>query len=428
MNVFRFGLLILLSAILGGFVATQLFNDSGSDLSEIKQTMIEIDARQNFIEQEFSNSEKALNQISDSLLTTEQSLEGFEIFSVHSQENIDVLESAIEKTQDLISKVEQNYLNTNETINVLKNELGNIEGFNTDLHAVIDSVKASVVVIEVERGPARGGGTGFVIDSYGHIITNYHVIEGGNVIIVSTLSGDRLSAELIGTDPSNDLAVLRISSDLVTLTPVEFADSSKVLVGDDVFAIGNPFGEDFSVTAGIVSAVDRNTMSSFTNRQILNVIQTDAPINPGNSGGPLFNLAGNVIGVNTSISGPIRGNVGLGFAVPSNTVKRFLPEMKIGEKIKHPQLGITGRPLNSILTEENPDPVRGVLVIESVGAALQAGIIAEDIIIKFNNVEVKGFTDLAAKIDQHDVGDEVNITVLRGSKEIVIPVTFIAWQ
>ena len=428
MNVFRFGLLILLSAILGGFVATQLFNDSSSDLSEIKQTMIEIDARQNFIEQEFSNSETALNQISDSLLITEQSLEGFETSSVHSQENIAVLESAIEKTQDSISKVEQNYLNTNETINVLKNELGNIEGFNTDLHAVIDSVKASVVVIEVERGPARGGGTGFVIDSYGHIITNYHVIEGGNVIIVSTLSGDRLSAELIGTDPSNDLAVLRISSDLVTLTPVEFADSSKVLVGDDVFAIGNPFGEDFSVTAGIVSAVDRNTMSSFTNRQILNVIQTDAPINPGNSGGPLFNLAGNVIGVNTSISGPIRGNVGLGFAVPSNTVKRFLPEMKIGEKIKHPQLGITGRPLNSILTEENPDPVRGVLVIESVGAALQAGLIPEDIIIKFNNVEVKGFTDLAAKIDQHDVGDEVNITVLRGSKEIVIPVTFIAWQ
>ena len=428
MNVFRFGLPILLSAILGGFVATQLFNDSGSDLSEIKQTMIEIDARQNFIEQEFSNSETALNQISDSLLITEQSLEGFETSSVHSQENIAVLESAIEKTQDSISKVEQNYLNTNETINVLKNELGNIEGFNTDLHAVIDNVKASVVVIEVERGPARGGGTGFVIDSYGHIITNYHVIEGGNVIIVSTLSGDRLSAELIGTDPSNDLAVLRISSDLVTLTPVEFADSSKVLVGDDVFAIGNPFGEDFSVTAGIVSAVDRNTMSSFTNRQILNVIQTDAPINPGNSGGPLFNLAGNVIGVNTSISGPIRGNVGLGFAVPSNTVKRFLPKMKIGEKIKHPQLGITGRPLNSILTEENPDPVRGVLVIESVGAALQAGLIPEDIIIKFNNVEVKDFTDLAAKIDQHDVGDEVNITVLRGSKEIVIPVTFIAWQ
>ena len=428
MNVFRFGLPILLSAILGGFVATQLFNDSSSDLSEIKQAMIEIDARQNFIEQEFSNSETALNQINDSLLITEQSLEGFETSSVHSQENIAVLESAIEKTQDLISKVEQNYLNTNETINVLKNELGNIEGFNTDLHAVIDSVKASVVVIEVERGPARGGGTGFVIDSYGHIITNYHVIEGGNVIIVSTLSGDRLSAELIGTDPSNDLAVLRISSDLVTLTPVEFADSSKVLVGDDVFAIGNPFGEDFSVTAGIVSAVERNTMSSFTNRQILNVIQTDAPINPGNSGGPLFNLAGNVIGVNTSISGPIRGNVGLGFAVPSNTVKRFLPKMKIGEKIKHPQLGITGRPLNSILTEENPDPVRGVLVIESVGAALQAGLIPEDIIIKFNNVEVKDFTDLAAKIDQHDVGDEVNITVLRGSKEIVIPVTFIAWQ
>ena len=431
MNVFRFGLLIFVSAILGGFVATQLFNDSSSDLSEIKQTMIEIDARQNFIEQEFSNSEKALNQISDSLLTTEQSLEGFETSSVHSQENIAVLESAIEKTQDSISKVEQNYLNT---INVLKNELGNIESFNTDINSVIDSVKASVVVIEVERsvrfgdGFSRGSGTGFVIDSYGHIITNYHVIEGGNVIIVSTLSGDRLLAELIGTDPSNDLAVLQVSSDLVTLTPVEFADSSKVQVGDDVFAIGNPFREDFSVTAGIVSALDRNTMSNFTNRQMFNVIQTDAPINPGNSGGPLFNLAGNVIGVNTSISGPILGNVGLGFAVPSNTVKRSLPEMKIGEEIKHAQLGILGRPLNSILTEENPDPVRGVLVMESTGAALQAGIIPEDIIVKFNNVEVKGFTDLGAKINQHDVGDEVNITVLRGLKEIVIPVTFIAWR
>ncbi|MBG93049.1 MAG: hypothetical protein CL792_03615 [Chloroflexi bacterium] len=460
MNFLRLFTIIFVTAILCSFVSIQLFSNSNADYSEIEKSMIDIAVRQDSIEQQLANSDKIQKQAITLLEgITQSSVDYQENVAVLKSEiekmqnsvskvkqndlntketindlknelgNIAVLEAAMDKTQGSVSKVEQNYLNTKETINDLKNELGSIESLNTDLSFVVDNVIASVVVINVSQGSLGiSNGSGFVVDSYGHIITNYHVIEGSTAIRVRFLNGDTVSAELIGSDPSNDLAVLRVSSDLVKLTPVEFADSSKVKVGENVFAIGNPFSEDFSVSAGIVSAIDRNTTSSFTNRQILSVIQTDAPINPGNSGGPLFNLAGKVIGVNTSIAGPIRGNVGLGFAVPSDTVKRFLPKMKIGQKIKHPQLGISGRQLTPILSEENPDPVRGVLVLESVGAALQAGIITGDIIQRFNNVEIKNFTDLAAAIDKYDVGDKVDVSVMRGTEKIVIIVTLIEWQ
>ena len=351
MNFLRLFTIIFVTAILCSFVSIQLFSNSNADYSEIEKSMIDIAVRQDSIEQQLANSDKIQKQAITLLEgITQSSVDYQENVAVLKSEiekmqnsvskvkqndlntketindlknelgNIAVLEAAMDKTQGSVSKVEQNYLNTKETINDLKNELGSIESLNTDLSFVVDNVIASVVVINVSQGSLGiSNGSGFVVDSYGHIITNYHVIEGSTAIRVRFLNGDTVSAELIGSDPSNDLAVLRVSSDLVKLTPVEFADSSKVKVGENVFAIGNPFSEDFSVSAGIVSAIDRNTTSSFTNRQILSVIQTDAPINPGNSGGPLFNLAGKVIGVNTSIAGPIRGNVGLGFAVPSDT-------------------------------------------------------------------------------------------------------------
>jgi len=459
MNIFRFVLIIFLLASFSVFFSIQLFNDSNSDFFEIEQAMIAIDIRQDSIEQEFTNTEKTLNQVRELLRTTTQSLDDFQILLVNSQQdlstvkdkisnvqqNVIVVEAAIadshdsisevgkviEKTQDSISLIEQNYLNTDEEINFLKTNIENIQDLNADLIFIVDKVIASVVVIEAVQGFfSVSQGSGFVIDGYGHIITNYHVIENSTSITVRFLSGDIVSAELVGSDPSNDLAVLLVASDLVKLAPVEFDDSSEVRIGENVFAIGSPFSEDFSVSAGIVSAIDRNTTSGFTNRQILNVIQTDASINPGNSGGPLFNFIGKVIGVNTAITGPsgFRGNVGLGFAVPSNTVKRFLPKMKIGEKIKHPQLGVSGRQLTPILSEEIPDPVKGFLVTESSGGASQAGILAGDIIQGINGVEIKNFTGLAAEIDKYNVEDQVSVSVVRGTEEIIIVATLLNWR
>ena len=174
-----------------------------------------------------------------------------------------------------------------------------------DLPSLIEAVQDSVVVVELDSGSENGGGegSGFVLDTDGHILTNFHVVDGASQIVVRLLDGSTAEATVIGSDPSSDLAVIRAPFDPDKLQPVTFGDSDAVRVGSSVFAVGNPFAKNFSVTSGIVSAVGRNTESSFTRRQILNVIQTDASLNPGNSGGPLFNDAGEVIGINSSIAG-----------------------------------------------------------------------------------------------------------------------------
>ena len=202
-------------------------------------------------------------------------------------------------------------------------------------------------------------------------------------------------------------------------------------VGSSVFAVGNPFAKNFSVTSGIVSAVGRNTESSFTRRQILNVIQTDAALNPGNSGGPLFNDAGEVIGINSSITGPagFRGSVGLGFAVPSNTALRFLPSMLAGQEVLHPQLGVSGQSLDEISAAQyGLDIVRGYLVTTANGAALAAGVQPGDVITLIGERKIGSFEDLAAQIDSYDVGTEVSLTVVRDGAELQIAATLQVWH
>lgn len=301
-----------------------------------------------------------------------------------------------------------------------------------DLPALIEAVQDSVVVIEIDGGTDSSGGegSGFVIDTDGHILTNYHVVEGSQRIVVRLFDGSASMATVVGADPSSDLAVIHAPFDPDLLQPVTFGDSDAVRVGDSVFAIGNPFAENFTVTSGIVSAVGRNTTSSFSQRQILNVIQTDAALNPGNSGGPLFNTTGEVIGVNSSITSPngFRGNVGLGFAVPSNTALRFLPAMVAGEEIIHAQLGVSGHALDPIEVAQQGLDVPGGFTVTAVrGAAFEAGVQPGDIVIAIEGQPVLDVGDIAAYVDRYDVGTEVDFTVLRDGDRLELTATLQAW-
>ncbi len=304
-----------------------------------------------------------------------------------------------------------------------------------DLPALIDTVIDSVVEVELVRGnTVVGEGSGVVLDTDGHILTNFHVIEtavtDGQQIIARLPDGSAATATVLGTDPASDLAVIRADFDASVLRPAALADSDLVRVGDEVFAIGNPFAQDSTVTSGIVSAIGRVMESSFTERSILNVIQTDAALNPGNSGGPLFNASGEVIGINTSITGPagFRGNVGLGFAVPSNIAMRFLPQLLAGDEVVHTQLGVGGQAVDEVLAEaEGLAVTRGYRVAGASGAALAAGVQAGDIITTISGVETKSFEELAIAIDSHEVGDEVTLTIIRGDSEIGLTATLQAW-
>lgn len=312
----------------------------------------------------------------------------------------------------------------------------NITGI-ANLADVVDRVMPSVVEIDT-TGPQSGVGTGIVLDTQGHVLTNYHVVEGALGITVRLNDGTAGVAEVVGTDPGSDLAIVRASIQPQLLSPAAFGNSDVVRAGDSVFAIGNPFGQNFTVTAGIVSAINRVTTSSFTNRPIRGVIQTDAALNPGNSGGPLFNAAGEVIGINTSIENPGgRFSAGVGFATPSNNAKRFMPGMLNGETVQHPMLGIRGATLDEVNSlDYGLTIVRGVYVMgvepgsAAAGAGLRAasaGGVGGDVITEVDGRPVASFDDLALAVDTHDVGETVSLTVHRAGETLQLTATLGAW-
>jgi putative serine protease PepD len=264
-------------------------------------------------------------------------------------------------------------------------------------------------VVSVQAGPASG--TGFVVNRDGTLVTNAHVVGGSETAQVSFGdSGRTVSAEVLGTDVSSDLAVLRVDPGSVDrLRPLPLADSDRVSVGDAVVAVGNPFGLDRTATAGIVSAVGREIRAP-DGFQIDHVIQTDAPINPGNSGGPLLDARGRVIGVNTQIAtgGTSQGNVGIGFAVPSNTVREVLPALARGERIERPFLGVTSAP--------HPDgaEIQGV----TPGSPAQAaGLQSGDVVTGADGRTVSDPDDLSAALSGLEPGDEVEIEVSRDGEQ-----------
>ena len=272
----------------------------------------------------------------------------------------------------------------------------------------------------------QGLGSGFVIDKAGHVVTNYHVVEGADEIAVNFSGGDEVRARVVGADALTDLAVLRIETQPRALKPLPLGNSDSVRVGDPVVAIGNPFGLERTVTAGIVSALQRQLRSP-AGSTIERVIQTDAPINRGNSGGPLLNARGEVIGVNTAIFSPSGGNVGIGFAIPINTVKEIAGELIETGRVEHAWLGVTMQTLDESVAEALRLPVKkGALVAEvaegspadraglrggdtSVVVNGQSYVLGGDVVTGIDGEEVASADDVQEAIQDKKPGDEVHL-------------------
>jgi S1-C subfamily serine protease len=290
---------------------------------------------------------------------------------------------------------------------------------------------------EESRGGGIATGSGFLIDTEGHIITNNHVVEGATKVEVKLGSSDvSHEAEVVGTDPATDVALLKIDVAADQQHPLSLGDSAKIHVGDPVVAIGNPFGLDRTVTAGIVSALQRQIQAP-NGFSISHVIQTDAAINPGNSGGPLIDASGSVIGINSQIQtgGGSGGNVGIGFAVPINTARDVVEQIEEHGKVKHAYIGINGGSVTPELAKALKLPVdKGVLVNEVVkdSPADKAGIeggnteatiegaqvnLGGDIITEVDGKPVDSMEEVVDKVNSAQPGDEMELTLLRGDDE-----------
>jgi len=285
-------------------------------------------------------------------------------------------------------------------------------------------------------------GSGFVMDKAGHIVTNYHVIAGANKVEVSFSNSDNMKARVVGSDPSTDLAVLQIDARSRALTPLAFGNSDRVRVGDSVVAIGNPLGYDRSVTAGIVSAVQR-AISAPNQFPIDHVIQTDAPINHGNSGGPLINSRGQVIGVNAQIATggtDSDGNIGIGFAIPINTVRIVAGQLIKKGKVEHAFIGITAKPVGpEIARLFRLSAKRGLLVATvqpgsgAAAAGLRAGTntavvsgeswpVGGDLIVSADGVPLSSIDQLRDLIAAKNPGQSISLEVYRGPEKLTLDV------
>lgn len=305
-----------------------------------------------------------------------------------------------------------------------------------DWQTVASGVSGSVVSIQTAMANGTAKGSGAIIDTEGHIITNNHVISGAQQIQVTLANGNIYSAQLVGTDTTTDLAVIKLDNPPSGLKAVEFADSDKLAVGENVMAIGNPLGYDDTATTGIVSALNRPvTVTDDNNNEIVtNAVQIDAAINPGNSGGPTFNAAGQVIGINSSIastatSSDSAGSIGIGFAIPSNLVKRVADEIIKDGSVKHVALGVV---IKSDTVEADGVTRGGATItkssatgsaIVSGGPADKAGLKEGDTIVAFNGNAVNNNYSLLGFVRAAALGDKATLTIVRDGKTMDVDVT-----
>jgi S1-C subfamily serine protease len=307
-------------------------------------------------------------------------------------------------------------------------EISNIEIFRKTSPSVVHitslAAQRDLFSLNVQQVP-RGTGTGFVWDDRGHIVTNFHVIQEANGAQVTLADQSHYSATLVGAFPDRDLAVLHIDAPRDKLPPIALGSSRELQVGQRVYAIGNPFGLDQSLTTGIVSALNRE-IDSFNQRTIRGVIQTDAAINPGNSGGPLLDSAGRLVGVNTQIASPSGASAGIGFAIPVDEVNRIVPRLIRDGRIVRPALGISAAPpaLQGLLKLP-----RGVAIVQ-VGAgspAARAGlqpfrrdrrgeVVAGDVITAINDEAVADLDDVLNLLERHAPGETVTLTLWRSGQ------------
>ena len=308
-----------------------------------------------------------------------------------------------------------------------------VEAHEKVLTDIYDLIVPSVVEIRATGNIAEGRGSGFIWDDHTHIVTNHHVVNGSDEITVVFENGAQFEAGIIGSDPDSDLAVLGLVNNNVMTAPpsTPLGDSSKVRPGHVAVAIGSPFGQEFTITSGIISAIGRTIQSGNSQFSIPRVIQTDAPINPGNSGGPLLNRSGEVIGVNTQIISRSGSSSGIGFAVPINTAKKVIPELITKGVYHYAWLGIRGTNMTPAIAKEFnlPRDTRGTLVIDVGGPAELAGIqgseliqdpsgqesiIGGDIIIGIDDVTIQSIDDLLTYLVDHKrPGDISYVHLLR---------------
>ncbi|NMN02608.1 trypsin-like peptidase domain-containing protein [Bifidobacterium panos] len=301
-----------------------------------------------------------------------------------------------------------------------------------DWQAVAKQVSESVVSIQAQVSGGVASGSGAILDSDGNIVTNNHVISGATQIQVTLSNGQMYSAKIVGTDTTTDLAVIKLNDPPKDLKGVEFADSDTLAVGENIMAVGNPLGYDDTATTGIVSALNRpvTVMDSDQNNIVTNAVQIDAAINPGNSGGPTFNAAGQVIGINSSIastsssssSSSTSGSIGIGFAIPSNLVKRVANEIMENGSVKHVALGVT---IKSSTVEADGVTRAGVSVssVVSDGPASKAGVKAGDTIVAFNDHAVSSVASLLGFVRASALGDKAKLTIVRDGNTMELDVT-----
>ena len=303
---------------------------------------------------------------------------------------------------------------------------------------IFKNSEPGVVRVNVQRTQddlsPTGVGSGFVFDKKGHIITNAHVVEGATKVVITFLDGRSYNAEIVGVDTSTDVAVIKVNADLSLLHPLSLGDSSNLQVGEPIAAIGNPFGLSGSMTSGIISQLGR-LLPSESGFSIPDVIQTDAAINPGNSGGPLLNMRGEIVGINTAIQSATGEFTGVGFAVPSQTLVKVVPNLIQNGEYKHPWIGISGRDIDPDLANvlELKDAV-GFLVVTVIpdSPASKAGIrssdnikevggvqytIGGDIILSVDGIDVRKISDILIHLQRaKSVGDEMILEILRDGR------------
>jgi len=348
-----------------------------------------------------------------------------------SDQNILSHASAIEETQEKIEKPVKNYDDTYTRIyNQVKNSVVQIKSTRVLTNSQI------IINGNPLDQETSGLGSGFVYDATGHILTNNHVVDGSDKLEVTFNNGDTYQAKVMGTDTYNDIAVLELTEDFSSesIVPLEFSDSSILMVGEPAIAIGNPFGLSNTMTTGIISQTGRLLPNQDSGGfSIPDVIQTDAAINPGNSGGPLLDIEGKVIGMNTAIQTKTGEFSGIGFAIPSNSIKRIVPDLIKNGEYNHPWLGISGMDVDSKISDSLnlSKNFKGVAIISLIedGPAQKAGlheasfnndkeIKSADIIVSIDSQPVKSMADIIYYISSKKVGDEVLMTIDRDGKTL----------
>jgi S1-C subfamily serine protease len=320
--------------------------------------------------------------------------------------------------------------------------------YNQDtIISIYDSASPAVVEIDVTqqgagilgRSVQEGQGSGFLIDNQGHILTNNHVVSGASVVKVVLKSGQSVNAQVVGTDPGDDVALVSVDPSAVAgIAPLQLGDSSLVRPGQMAVALGNPYGLTDTITVGVISGLNRSLSGS----GMKGMIQTDAAINPGNSGGPLLDSNGMVIGINTAIESPSTGARGIGFAVPSNVAKSVLADLTAGKQVTRPWLGISGAAMTATMAQSlNLPASQGAYIISVIpnspaaNAGLKAGSVdasgnptaGGDLITAIDGRSIGSVQDLSSYVSGKKVGDVVNLTVLRSGAQMNVQVTLGAW-